>query len=65
MGEARLTGGTDMLADIQMDPLTASAIERLAWTVGAVGVLIAVAVFYVGWQLRARSVRGRDDGPPE
>ena len=52
-----------MLADIQMDPLTASAVERLAWTVGAVGVLIAAAVFYVGWQLKNRSGRGRDDRP--
>ncbi len=52
-----------MLAVVEVDPLTASAVERLAWTVGGVGVLIAAAVFFVGWQLRNRSGRGQDERP--
>ena len=49
-----------MLAEWHMDPLTASAIERLAWAAGAVGVLIAAAVFYAGRQIRRHADRGRD-----
>ncbi len=49
-----------MLAEVQMDPLTAAAVERLARTVAAVGVLIAAAVFYAGRQIKRHADRRRD-----
>jgi hypothetical protein len=41
------------------DHLVAGAVERLAWTVGVVGVLIAAALFFVGYQLKRHFERDR------